>query len=222
MDATDLCYTPATELRRLIDARQVSPVEIADAVLARIERLNPTLNAFLTVTYDLARADARAAEARQMRGERLTPIDGIPFSIKDLEPTAGVRTTFGSKWFEQNVPTEDGTVAARLKRTGGVLLGKTNTPNFGYKDMCDNLLGPPCKNPWNLERTSGASSGGAGAAVAAGLGPLAHGSDGSGSIRVSNVGGDFVVEHDGSGGIDYDGVRGSIDLPRRHGRHSRE
>ncbi len=116
MDATDLCYTPATELRRMIDAKAVSPVEIADAVLARIERLNPTLNAFLTVTYDIARDDARAAEARQLRGERLTPIDGIPFSIKDLEPTAGVRTTFGSKWFEENVPTVDGVAAGRLRR----------------------------------------------------------------------------------------------------------
>jgi len=85
------------------------------------------------------------------------------------------------------VPTEDGTVAARLKRTGAVLLGKTNTPNFGYKDMCDNMIGPPCSNPWKLDRTSGASSGGAGAAVAAGLGPIAHGSDGAGSIRIPSA-----------------------------------
>ncbi len=184
MDATDLCYTPATELRRMIDAKAISPVEIADAVLARIERLNPTLNAFLTVTADLARDDARAAEARQMRGERLTPIDGIPFSIKDLEPTAGVRTTFGSRWFADNVPTIDGVAAGRLRRSGGIFLGKTNTPHNGYKDMCDNLLGEPCQNPWKLGRTSGASSGGAGAAVAAGLGQLGHGSDGAGSVRI--------------------------------------
>lgn len=184
MDATDLCFTPATELSRLIAARDLSPVELTDAVLARIDRLNPRLNAFLTVTRDLAREQARAAEERAMRGERRGPLDGIPYSLKDLEQTAGVRTTFGSKFFEENVPTADGTVAARLKATGAVLLGKTNTPNHGYKDMCDNLLGPPCRNPWNLERTSGASSGGAGSAVAAGLGPLAHGSDGAGSIRI--------------------------------------
>ena len=184
MDATDLCFTPATELRRSIDAKEVSPVEIADAVLARIERLNPTLNAFLTVTADIARDDARTAEDRQRRGEKLSPIDGIPFSIKDLEPTAGVRTTFGSKWFENNVPTIDGVAAGRLRRSGAIFLGKTNTPHNGYKDMCDNFLGEPCQNPWKLGRTSGASSGGAGSAVAAGLGPLGHGSDGAGSVRI--------------------------------------
>jgi Asp-tRNA(Asn)/Glu-tRNA(Gln) amidotransferase A subunit family amidase len=184
VNAIDLCYTPATELGRLIRAREISPVELADAVLARIERLNPRLNAFLTVTAERARADARAAEARAQRGALLGPLDGIPYSIKDLEPTAGIRTTFGSKWFESNVPAEDGAVAARLKAAGGVLLGKTNTPHFGHKDSCDNLLGPPCRNPWKLDRTSGASSGGAGSAVAAGLGPVAHGSDGGGSIRI--------------------------------------
>jgi Asp-tRNA(Asn)/Glu-tRNA(Gln) amidotransferase A subunit family amidase len=187
MDTTDLCYTPATELGRLIRSRQLSPVELTDAVLARMTRLNPRLNAFLTVTADHARELAKASEARAARGALLGPLDGIPYSIKDLEPTAGIRTTYGSKFFEDNVPAQDGAVAARLRASGGVLLGKTNTPHFGYKDMCDNLLGPPCRNPWNLERTSGASSGGAGAAVAAGLGPLAHGSDGSGSIRIPSA-----------------------------------
>ncbi len=187
MDATDLCYTPATELGRLIRTGELSPVELAEAVLQRIDRLNPVLNAFITVTPELAREQARAAEDRARRGELRGPLDGIPYSIKDLEPTAGVRTTYGNKWFENNVPVEDGAVAARLKATGGVLLGKTNTPNFGYKDMCDNLIGPPCRNPWRLDRTSGASSGGAGAAVAAGLGPVAHGSDGAGSIRIPSA-----------------------------------
>ncbi|HEV8310024.1 MAG TPA: amidase, partial [Methylomirabilota bacterium] len=187
MDSTELCFTPATELSRLIRARQLSPVELTDAVLARVERLNGKLNAFLTVTAERARTEARAAEERARRGTLLSSLDGIPYSIKDLEPTAGVRTTFGSKWFEHNVPAEDGAVAGRLKATGGVLLGKTNTPHFGHKDSCDNLLGPPCRNPWRLDRTSGASSGGAGAAVAAGLGPVAHGSDGGGSIRIPSA-----------------------------------
>jgi len=187
VDATELCYTSASELGRLYRSRELSPVEVTDAVLARIERLNPKLNAFLTVTADLAREQAKASEARAVRGELIGPLDGIPYSLKDLEPTAGIRTTFGSRWFVDNVPTEDGTVAARLKRTGAVLLGKTNTPNFGYKDMCDNMIGPPCSNPWKLDRTSGASSGGAGAAVAAGLGPIAHGSDGAGSIRIPSA-----------------------------------
>jgi Asp-tRNA(Asn)/Glu-tRNA(Gln) amidotransferase A subunit family amidase len=184
MTATDLCFTPATELARLIRAREVSPVEIAEAVLARIERLNSRINAFLTVTADLAREQAKAAEARARRSELIGPLDGIPFTIKDLEPTAGIRSTYGSLWTKDLIPAEDGSVAGRLRKTGGVLLGKTNTPHLGYKDMCDNLLGPPGRNPWNLERTPGGSSGGAAAAVAAGLGPLGHGSDGAGSIRI--------------------------------------
>src|SRR5262249_2623423 len=162
------------ELGKLYCARSLSPVEVTEAALTRIERLNPKLNAYLTVTASHARELARAAEARLQRGEARGLLDGIPYSIKDLEPTAGIRTTYGSKFFEHNVPAGDGIVASRLRASGGVLLGKTNTPHFGYKDMCDNLIGRPCKNPWNLARTSGASSGGAGSAVAAGLGPLAH------------------------------------------------
>jgi Asp-tRNA(Asn)/Glu-tRNA(Gln) amidotransferase A subunit family amidase len=185
--ATDLCFTSALDLRRLISTRQLSPVELADAVLRRIERLNPKLNAFITVTADLAMQQARAAEGRILHGSPLGPLDGIPYSIKDLEPTAGIRTTFGSKFFEHNVPADDGAVAARLRASDGMLVGKTNTPHWGYKDMCDNLVGPPCRNPWKLDRTAGGSSGGAGAAVASGLGPLAHGSDGAGSIRMPSA-----------------------------------
>ncbi len=187
MDATELAFTPATELDRLIRTRAISPVEITRTLLERIDRLNTTLHAFLTVTADLAMEQARAAEDRARRGARIGPLDGVPYSLKDLEPTAGIRTTFGSKFFEKNVPTEDGVAAGRMKRTGAVLLGKTNTPNFGHKDSCDNLIGPPCANPWKLDRTSGASSGGAGAAIAAGLGPVAHGSDGAGSIRIPSA-----------------------------------
>ncbi|HYM92489.1 MAG TPA: amidase family protein [bacterium] len=187
MDATDLCFTPATELVRLISTRRVSPVEVTEAVLRQIERLNPRLRAFLTVTDDRAREEAKAAEARALKRGPAGPLDGVPYSIKDLEPTAGIRTTYGSKFFEHNVPEEDGVVAGRLRTSGGVLLGKTNTPHFGHKDMCDNLLGPPCRNPWKLDRTSGGSSGGAAAAVAAGLGPLAQGSDGAGSIRIPSA-----------------------------------
>ena len=184
MSATELCYTSAVDLGALIRARRLSPVELCEAVLARVERLNPRLSAFLTVTADRARAAARAAEMRAGRDALLGPLDGIPYSLKDLEPTAGIRTTFGSRWFAKHVPAEDSLLAARLAGTGAVLLGKTNTPHLGHKDSCDNLLGPPCRNPWNLERTSGGSSGGAASAVAAGLGPVAHGSDGGGSIRI--------------------------------------
>jgi Asp-tRNA(Asn)/Glu-tRNA(Gln) amidotransferase A subunit family amidase len=184
MNANDLCFTPATELGRMIRAKEISPVEIAETVLRRLDRLNPSLNAFLTPTHDRAMADARASEARALRGDLIGPLDGIPYSLKDLEATAGIRTTYGNKWTENFVPDFDSVVTERTRATGSVLLGKTNTPHFGYKDMCDNKLGPPCKNPWNLERTSGASSGGAGSAVGAGIGPIAHGSDGAGSIRI--------------------------------------
>src|SRR6516164_10196044 len=111
MDSADLCYTPALELRRLIQTRALSPLELAKVVLERIERLNPVINAFLTIPADLALQQAKAAEARVMRGSPAGPLDGIPYSVKDLEPTAGVRTTYGSKWFEHNIPAEDGAVA---------------------------------------------------------------------------------------------------------------
>lgn len=184
MDATDLCFTAATALATMIRRRQLSPVEIMDAVLARLETLNPRLNAYLAVDAERAQAQARAAESAVMRGETLGPLHGLPVSIKDLEPSAGLRCTYGSKFFEHNIADVDGMVTERVKAAGGIVLGKTNTSHYGHKDMCDNLIGPPCRNPWQLDRTSGASSGGAAAAVAAGLGPLAHGSDGAGSIRI--------------------------------------
>ncbi len=184
MNTTELCFTPATELAAAIRARQLSPVEIVEAVLARIEALNPQLNAFLVVDAEGARAAARRAEAAVMRGDRLGPLHGIPVSIKDLEPTAGLRCTYGSKFYANNIATSDGLVTERVKAAGGIITGKTNTPHYGHKDMTDNLLGPPCRNPWKLARTPGGSSGGAAAAVAAGLGPLAHGTDGAGSIRI--------------------------------------
>ncbi len=184
MNSTELCFTPATELAAAIRRRDVSPVEIMDAVLTRIEAANPRLHAFLAVDAEQARAAAQAAEVAVMRGDAHGLLFGLPVSIKDLEPVAGMRCTFGSKFFEANMAEYDGAVTERVKAAGGIVIGKTNTSHYGHKDMCDNLLGPPCCNPWKLDRTSGASSGGAAAAVAAGLGPLAHGSDGAGSIRI--------------------------------------
>ena len=180
----DLCLTPATELAAAIRSRDVSPVDIVEAVLARIEALNEQVNAFITVDADGALESARAAEAAVMAGEELGPLHGLPVSIKDLEPVAGLRCTYGSKFFEANIADIDGIVTERTKAAGGIIIGKTNACHSGHKDMCDNLIGPPCRNPWKLDRTSGGSSGGAGAAVAAGLGPLAQGSDGAGSIRI--------------------------------------
>ena len=181
---TNLDYATAVDLSAAIRDKSLSPVELMDYVLDRAERLQPTVNAFLTLDDERARQTAKEAEAAIMRGAELGVLHGLPVSIKDLEPTQGLRTTYGSKFFENFVPDFDGGVASRVRRFGGIIFGKTNTPHFGHKDMCDNLLGPPTRNPWNLERTPGASSGGAAAATAAGIGPLAHGSDGAGSIRI--------------------------------------
>jgi aspartyl-tRNA(Asn)/glutamyl-tRNA(Gln) amidotransferase subunit A len=184
MDATELCYMPATEMAAAIKAKKLSPVEVVDAVLARIDRLNPTLNAYCTVTHDAARAAAKAAEAAVMRGDDTGILHGVPVSIKDLIMTKGVRTTWGSKMFEQFVPEEDAPVVERLKGAGAIVLGKTNTPEFGFKGVTDNPVFGPTRNPWSLVHTPGGSSGGGAAAVAAGLGPLAVGTDGGGSIRI--------------------------------------
>ena len=180
----DLVFTTAIELLARIRKRQLSPVELLDAVLQRAEALQPMLHAFMTLDAEHARTAAREAETAVVRGEELGPLHGLPVSIKDLEQTAGLRTTLGSKFFEHTVPTEDGAVAGRVRAAGALIFGKTNTPNMGHKDMSDNLLMPASRNPWNVERTPGGSSGGAAAAVAAGIGPLAHGSDGAGSIRI--------------------------------------
>jgi Asp-tRNA(Asn)/Glu-tRNA(Gln) amidotransferase A subunit family amidase len=183
-DLSELCFTPATELAARVRSRELSPVEVLEAVLARVAALDDRVHAFVTLDEERALAAAREAETAVRRGDELGPLHGVPVSVKDLEPVAGVRLTFGTKFFEHNVPDADGAAAGRLRRAGAIIFGKTNTPAFGHKDMCDNLLMPATRNPWLLERTSGASSGGAGAAVAAGFGPVAHGSDGAGSIRI--------------------------------------
>ena len=180
----ELAYTPASVLLDRIRSRQLSPVELTEAVLDRADRLQPALFAFMTLDRDNAMTAARAAEDALVRGETLGPLHGLPVSIKDLEATAGLRTTSGSKFFEHYVPTVDGAVAGRLRQAGAILFGKTNTPHMGHKDMSDNLLMAASRNPWKLDRTPGGSSGGAAAAVAAGIGPIAHGSDGAGSIRI--------------------------------------
>src|SRR5262249_41312885 len=184
MDATELCYTPATQIAAAIRTKVLSPVEVIEAVFARIARLNPTLNAYCTVTADLAHTTAREAETAVMRGDTLGPLHGVPYSLKDLTVTKGIRTTFGSKIFEHHVPTEDAILVQRLRAAGAILLAKTNTPEFGWKGFTDNKIFGTTYNPWNLERPPGGSSGGAGAAVAAGMGPLAEGSDLAGSIRM--------------------------------------
>ncbi len=180
-----LAWLPATELAALIRKKQVSPVEVIGAVLDRIDTINPRLNAFVTLTDEQARREAKAAERALMkRGARLGPLHGVPFSVKDLVITRGVRTTFGTPLYRDHVPTEDAPMVERMKAAGGIMLGKTNTPTFGWLGATHNLVFGITRNPWNLERTPGGSSGGASAAAAAGLGPLHIGTDGGGSIRI--------------------------------------
>ena len=184
MAADDLIWLPALELAALIRARKVSPVEAVDAALARIERHNPALNAYCTVTAEEARDAAQAAEVSVMIGEELGPLHGVPVSIKDLVFTRRVLTTGGSRLFADHVPEEDAVSVERLKGAGAIILGKTNTPEFGHKGVTDNPLFGITRNPWSPSLTPGGSSGGAAVAAATGMGPLALGTDGGGSIRV--------------------------------------
>src|SRR5437773_4632100 len=180
----DLAFTAAAELARLIARRAVSPVELVEEVLGRIERSQPSVNAFITVCAEEARAAAKAAEAAVMRGDHLGPLHGVPFAVKDLVNTAGVRTTFGSVAAADNIPMTDSPAVARLKAAGAILVGKTTTPEFGHKCFTEAPLFGRTANPWDLSRTPGGSSGGAAAAVAAGLGPIGIGTDGGGSSRI--------------------------------------
>ncbi len=182
---SELGYTSATELLRRYRAKQLSPLEVTQAALARIGELNPRLNAYCLVDAEGALSAARASEARWMKGEPLGALDGVPASIKDLILTRGWPTLRGSRTVDRAGPwLEDGPATARLREHGAVLLGKTCTPEFGWKGVTDSALSGITRNPWNLERTPGGSSGGAAAQVAAGLGQLAVGTDGGGSIRI--------------------------------------
>src|SRR5205809_2584546 len=162
MPETDLNWLSATEQAALIRSRKVSPVEIVDALLARIDKVNPRLNAFVLINADQARREARAAErAVGKRGAKLGPLHGVPFGVKDLVVTKGVRTTFGTPLYRDNVPAEDAPMVERLKAAGGIMIGKTNTPTFGWIGATHNLVFGPTRNPWQLDRTPGGSSGGA-------------------------------------------------------------
>jgi amidase len=159
-------------------------VEIIDAVLARIEKINPKVHAYCTVVPEMAREAARKAEAAVMGKGKLGPLHGVPVSIKDLTLTAGIRTTWGSKIFEHFAPEEDALIVQRLKSAGAIVIGKTNTPEFGAGANTYNQVFGPTWNPWKLTHTCGGSSGGAAVALACGLGPLATGSDLGGSLRI--------------------------------------
>jgi Asp-tRNA(Asn)/Glu-tRNA(Gln) amidotransferase A subunit family amidase len=172
---SELAFTPALELAARIRAREISPIELTELYLARIERLDPQLNSFVHVD-----AEGALAAARQPREG---PFAGVPIPIKDLTDVAGLPTTYSAKAFARNVPAADAAVVRRIREAGFVVLGKTNTPEFGTIGQTESELNGPCRNPWDLERTPGGSSGGAAAATAAALCPIAHGTDGGGSIR---------------------------------------
>jgi aspartyl-tRNA(Asn)/glutamyl-tRNA(Gln) amidotransferase subunit A len=179
----DLAYARISNLAPLIRQREISPVEVTDAVLERIDRLNPTINAYITVTSDVARDQARVAEREIAAGHYRGPLHGIPYSLKDLYLTAGIRTTGGSRILRENVPNEDSTVARLLREAGGILVGKTNMHEFAYGTTTINPHYGAARNPWDLDRITAGSSGGSGAAVAAGLGFASMGSETGFSIR---------------------------------------
>jgi len=174
----------AYDMAEAIKRQELSSQEVTEIFIERINNINPTINAFCTTTFEIAREMAKIADEKVKNGENLGLLNGVPTSIKDETSTKGIRTTFGCKLLENYIPKNDEIVVRRLKEAGIVLLGKTNTPALGFKPVTDNLIFGATKNPWNLECTPGGSSGGAAAAVASGLSPLALGSDGGGSIRI--------------------------------------
>jgi amidase len=174
----------ARELARLIRSRAVSPVEVLDAFLDVIAALNPKLNAIVTLAADQACEAARRAEAALMKGEKIGPLHGLPIGVKDVTPTAGIRTTFASPLFKDYVPSEDAEAIGRLKAAGAIVLAKTNTPEFACGANTNNALFGPTRNPWNPALSPAGSSGGSAAAVASGMVPIAQGTDYGCSIRI--------------------------------------
>lgn len=169
--SNEICRMNAVTLAEKIRTKQLSATEVTEAVLGRMDKLNPVLGAFCTPSPDVARAQAKAIDADIMAGKTVGPLAGVPVGIKDLVYTKGIRTTSGSIIYKDYVPTEDDVVVERLKAAGAIIIGKTNVPELGYSGASYNLIFPPTNNPWNTERTAGGSSAGSGAAVAAGIGP---------------------------------------------------
>jgi amidase len=174
----------ARELAQLIRKKAVSPVEVLDAYLNAIEKLNPKVNAIVTLAAEQARDAAKRAEAAVMKGETLGLLHGLPIGVKDVTPTAGIRTTYASPLYKDHIPTEDAEAVRRLKAAGAIVLAKTNTPEFAAGANTNNVLFGPTHNPWNLALSPAGSSGGSAAAVAARMLPIAHGTDFGCSIRI--------------------------------------
>jgi amidase len=181
--AAAVCFMSAVDMARLIRTKQLSAREALTAHLAQIERINPKVNAIVTLVPDLALAAASKADEMQARGETLGPLHGLPVAHKDLLETRGIRTTFGSPLYKDNIPTADDIVVERMRRAGAITIGKTNTPEFGSGSQTFNPVFGATRNPYDLTRTCGGSSGGAAVALACGLVPVASGSDTGGSLR---------------------------------------
>jgi Asp-tRNA(Asn)/Glu-tRNA(Gln) amidotransferase A subunit family amidase len=183
MSTKDLCELDAVTLRRMIGRKEVSPVELTEACIGRIEAVDSHVNAMVTRSFGRARAEAEKAEAAVMAGEPLGLLHGLPIGIKDLSDTAGIRTTYGSELFADHVPESDERVVATVRKAGAIVLGKTNTPEFGTGANTRNGVFGATRNPFDPARTSGGSSGGSAVALACGMVPLATGSDHGGSLR---------------------------------------
>ncbi len=209
MSNDEVAFLSAAELLDSYRARQLSPVEVTQTILERIDRLNPKLNAYLVVDHEGALAAARDAERRWAEPRDKPLLCGVPVSIKDLIYTSWLPTTFGSLVFKDYYHPHSAPVVERLQAAGAVILGKTNTPEFGLLDITRNRFGDDGRNPWNLDHTCGGSSGGAGAAVAAGLGPLAIGTDGAGSIRIPSFYNGIYGLKPTFGRIPHDGWKGA-------------
>jgi len=187
MSATDLTQASAVELSALYRSGEASPVEALDAILARAEAVNPRINALTLVDTEAALAAARMSEARWRQGAPLSPLDGVPVSIKELVRTKGWPHTMASLLTDKSPAGEDSPAVARLREAGAVVYAQNTSPEYGFKGVTDSPLHGITRNPWSLELTPGGSSGGSGAAVAAGLGPLAVGTDGGGSVRIPSA-----------------------------------
>ena len=183
MEATGICDLTIADLSKRIAGGELSPVEVTEAHLARIDALNPVVNAFTTVAHERARAEAKMAEEEIAAGGIRGPLHGVPIGVKDIIDTAGVRTTQGSSFFRDNVPAEDAECVRRLREAGAVMIGKCNTAEFAAESATKNPHHGACRNPWDVTRVPAGSSGGSGAAVAARMAPGALGTDTGGSVR---------------------------------------
>lgn len=198
------CDLDATEARRLIGAKKLSPVELLESCIEQIEAVDPAVNAMVVRAYDRARKEAQAAEEAVMRGDDLPPLHGLPVGIKDLSDTEGIVTAYGSLLYKDHVPERDEHVVGAVRRAGGIVLGKTNSPEFGAGGNTNNKLYGPTRNPFDLEKTCGGSSGGSGVVLATNMVPLATGSDTGGSLRLPAAFNGVVAHRPSPGVVPFD------------------